>query len=81
MICSAASSRPKWADVGGVHGSRVGQPLPVSTFVWTLGLQSDDGPLAQCWTVDQIAPEAPLSVPRFEPNARSRGSSEPPSQQ
>ena len=43
--------RPKWAS-SGASGSRVGQPLPETTFLWSVSEQADGS-----WTVDQIAPE------------------------
>ena len=55
------AGRAKWAD-SGARGSRVGQPLPTTTYLFTLSLQTE-GPLAECWTVDQIVPEAPIVAP------------------
>ena len=55
------AGRAKWED-SGARGSRVGQPLPTTTYLFTLSLQSE-GPQGDCWTIDQIAPEAPVVAP------------------
>ena len=47
----------KWASAR-VTGAKIGRALPPMTYEWTLGLQPDGS-----WTVDRIAPEAPVRVP------------------
>ena len=47
----------KWASAR-VTGAKIGRALPPMTYEWTLGLQPDGS-----WTVDRIAPEAPVLVP------------------
>jgi hypothetical protein len=57
--------RTKWAE-SGVVGSKIGQPLPTQTFVFSLSLQPADctpARLARCWTIDQVAPEPTGRVP------------------
>jgi len=46
----------KWASAR-VTGAKIGRALPPMTYEWTLGLQPDGS-----WTVDRIAPEAPVLV-------------------
>ena len=55
------AGRAKWAELG-ISGAKIGRQLPTTTYEWTLSLQ-EEGPLAGCWLVDQIAPDAPLAMP------------------
>lgn len=50
------AGRPKWAE-SGFTGTRAGQQMADSSFLFTLSLEGDQ------WTIDHIAPEEPVRIP------------------